>query len=386
MGTSTVETDSADRRPLSDARSRRRRIVRVVVIIVIATGVIVTVAGVFDRHRGGSRPAVDNAAATSVATVQRRTLSTQTQFNGTLGYAGSYTVLGQRSGTVTWLPRPGQVIRNGQVLYEVDGAPIVLLHGSVPAYRALAPGATAADVTGRDVAQLNDDLVTLGYVPKAEVDAAWNEFSWATTLGVQKLQKRLGVAQTGRLTRDAVVFLPTAARVTTVNAILGGPVSGPVLTATSNARTVRVALAAAEQSEVKAGDQVTITLPDNSTTPGSVTSVGTAATVSANGGSGNSGPVVRVTIALTFPAATSALDQAPVLVSITDQTVSHVLAVPVTALLALAGGGFAVEVVATDGTHHLEAVTPGLFDDAAGRVQVSGSDLASGQSVVVPGS
>ena len=104
----------------------------VVVIIVIAAGVIVAVAGVFDRNREGSGPAVDNRAATSVATVQRRTLSTQTQFNGTLGYAGSYTVLGRGPGTVTWLPRPGQVIRNGQVLYEVDGAPIVLLHGSVP--------------------------------------------------------------------------------------------------------------------------------------------------------------------------------------------------------------------------------------------------------------
>ena len=74
------------------------------------------------------------------------------------------------------------------------------------------------------------------------------------------------------------------------------------------------------------------------------------------------------------------------LVSITDRTVPNVLAVPVTALLALAGGGYAVEVVADDGTHHLEAVTPGLFDDAAGRVQVSGSELAAGQRVVVPGS
>jgi hypothetical protein len=357
--------------------------------ILIVAGVIVAGGGVFDRNRDGSGSPVDNGAPTSLATVQRRTLSTQTQLNGALGYAGSYTAFGQGRGTVTWLPRPGQVIRNGQVLYEVDGSPIVLLAGSVPAYRSLAAGETSADVTGTDVAQLNHDLVTLGYLPRAEVAGPWSEFSWATKLGVQKLQKRLGMAQTGRLTRGEVVFLPTAARVTTLDTILGAPVRGPVLTATSTARIVSVSVAAGEQSAVKAGDRVTITLPDNRRTPGTVTSVGaTTASAdgsSANGGSSNSGPVVPVTIALNAPGTTPEVDQAPVLVSITNRTVSRVLAVPVTALLALAGGGYAVEVVATDGTHHLEAVTPGLFDDAAGLVQVAGSALAAGQQVVVPG-
>jgi hypothetical protein len=44
-----------------------------------------------------------------------------------------------------------------------------------------------------------------------------------------------------------------------------------------------------------------------------------------------------------------------------------------------------VEIVAGDGTHHLVPVTPGLFDDAAGMVQVSGPSLAAGQRVVVAG-
>jgi hypothetical protein len=387
MGTSAAETEGVQPRSARGIAPSRRRTVLVVVIILVAAGVIVAIAGSFDRNGVGGRSVVDNGTTTSVATVQRRTIATQTQFNGTLSYAGSYTVLGGGPGTVTWLPRPGQVIRNGQVLYEVDGAPVVLLRGSVPTYRALAAGATAADVTGQDVAQLNHDLVTLGYVPKADVDRAWNEFSWATTLGVRTLQRRLGMAQTGRLARVAVVFLPTAARVARLSTVLGAPVRGPVLTATSTVRTVRVALAADEQSEVKAGDRVTITLPNNRTTAGTVSSVGPIADAeSPTGGSSSSGPVLPVTIALNDPAATAELDQAPVLVSITDQTVSHVLAVPVTALLALASGGYAVEVVATDGTHHLEAATPGLFDDATGQVQVSGSGLATGQHVVVPGS
>jgi hypothetical protein len=366
-------------------RRRRRWVIAAVVLVLLAAGALV-VGGVFDGD-GGSSGSSDNGSATSLATVTRRSLSAQTQVNGTLGYAGSYTVLGRAHGTVTWLPAVGRVIRQGQVLYRVDGAPVVLLYGSTPAYRALAEGATAAEATGADVAQLNHDLVALGYVDSAGVDSAWDEFNWATKAGVEKLQKHLGVDQTGKLSLGDVVFLPTAGRVTTVQATLGAPATGPVLQASSTARTVSVALDADLQSEVKAGDRVTITLPDGSTTPGTVTSVGKVATApSNNSGGSDSGPTLPVTIRPTNPTATGSLDQAPVLVAITERTVHNVLAVPVNALLALAGGGYAVEVADADGTRHLVPVSPGLFDDAAGLVQVTGSGLAAGQRVVVPAS
>ena len=196
--------------------------------------------------------------------------------------------------------------------------------------------------------------------------------------------------QTGGLDLGDVVFLPTAARVTTVLASLGGQATGPVMTASSTARVVSVALDADLQSEVRPGDRVTITLPDNSTTPGLVTSVGKVATISSGGsggpgnpgGAGGSTPTVPVTIRPTDLRASGSLDQAPVVVAITNQTVHNVLVVPVTALLALPGGGYAVEVAAADGAHRLVRVIPGLFDDAAGLVQVSGSGLMAGQRVV----
>src|SRR5262249_40389535 len=153
------------------------------------------------------------------------------------------------------------------------------------------------------------------------------------------------------------------------------------------------AVDAAQQSEVKVGDPVTITLPDNSTTPGHVSYVGTVATVpSSNGGGGGGGgggdgsgtPTIEVDVVPTDPAATGRLDQAPVNVSITTGSVQNALVVPVNALLALAGGGYAVEEVGADGGHHLVGVQLGLFDDADGMVQVSGSGLAGGQRVVVP--
>ncbi|MBU6515939.1 MAG: peptidoglycan-binding protein, partial [Acidobacteria bacterium] len=64
--------------------------------------------------------------------------------------------------------------------------------------------------------------------------------------------------------------------------------------------------------------------------------------------------------------------------------VHGVLVVPVDALLAQSSNGYAVEVVGVNGIHHLVPVTLGLFDDADGMVQVSGTGLAVGQRVVVP--
>jgi hypothetical protein len=346
--------------------------VMVLVGIAVATNSLLRGA----RSSAGSG---DNAATTSLAAVTRGSLAKQLQINGTLGYAGSYAVLGQAHGTVTWLPGVGQVISQNSVLYTVDGEPVVLLYGATPAYRALTSG-----VKGRDVAQLNRDLVALGYATKSDVDS--DRFTWATKAGVKKLQAHLGVRQSGALALGDVVFLPTAARVTALQTTLGGPAAGPVLQASSTVPTVSVALAADLQSEVAVGDKVTITLPDGKTTTGTVASVGKVAVVSGNPGGSVTRPAVPVLIKPTDARATSGLDQAPVLVAITTATVRDALAVPVYALLAQSGGGYAVEVADAEGTRHLVTVSPGLFDDATGLVQVTGSGLAEGQHVVVPAS
>ena len=104
------------------------------------------------------------------------------------------------------------------------------------------PGAPlAGGVTGPDVSQLNHDLVALGDANRADVAAlGWDYFSWATAAGVQKLQSALGVAfPSGWLPLGSVVFEPRALRVS----------------------------------------QVAVTLPDGTTTPGVVSSVGTVAAV-----------------------------------------------------------------------------------------------------------
>jgi hypothetical protein len=272
----------------------------------------------------------------------------------------------------------------GQPLYSIDGTPVVLLYGSVPAYRGLTEG-----MSGADVRQLNADLVTLGETTTAALDPNSDTFSWATAVALGRLQAALGVERTGSLALGQAVFAPTAARITAVSATLGGqaPVGASIVQASSTSRQIVVQLDAAQQSEVQAGDRVTITLPGNRTTTGIVSAVGTVATApAAAAGSPDATPRIEVDITPSDPTATGTLDQAPVLVSITTASVTDALVVPVAALLAVAEGGYAVETVDASHVHHLTPVTPGLFDDADGLVQVTGAGLAAGQSVVVPSS
>lgn len=367
-------------------RPRRpgRRLIAGIAVLLLLVGLTVALTISLGGGGGSNGGAVDNGSATSLANVKRRSLSSQTQVDATLGYAGSYRIVNQARGTITYLPAVGKVVRQGEVLYRVDGTPVVLLYGSVPVYRRLAKG-----TSGADVKQLNADLVALGYATSAELDPDSDAFGASTKAALKKLQADLGLAETGTLALGQAVFLPGAARISVVSATLGsgaGP-GAPVLQATSTRRLVTIALDAAQQSEVKVGDRVTITLPDNRTTPGVVSSVGTVATTpTSDSADSNSSPTVDVQVTPTHPAATGRLDQAPVSVSITTDSVKNALVVPVNALLALAGGGYAVEEVKPGGVHRLVPVELGLFDDAEGLVQVSGRGLHAGQRIVVPAS
>jgi hypothetical protein len=328
---------------------------------------------------GSPGAAGQGAPAPATQAVTRQDIAATTPVNATLGFAGSYAVTGQGGGKLTWLPPAGRVIRQGQALYKTDNnSPVVLLHGRVPAWRPLHEG-----VTGQDVTQLNHDLVALGDADRADIAAlGWNYFSWQTKAGVAKLQSALGIpSPSGALPLGRVVFEPSALRVSQVTGGLGGPASGPVLAATTDRHVVTIPLDAAQQSQVTAGDRVTVTLPDGTSTPGVVSSVGA---VAARSGSGqNATTTIPVTVRLTHPEAAGILDQAPVTVNITTASVHDALVVPVGALLARSSGGYAVEVAGPRDTRRLVPVTPGIFDDTVGLVQVTGA-LAPGQRVVVP--
>ena len=368
--------------------------------VIVAAGVVVAATAGF-ASRGilvANAPRAALAASVPVATVDvvRTDVSARQVVAGTLGYAGAYAVGNELpSGIISWLPAPGQVVHRGQTLYQVAGQPVTLLYGPVPAYRDFGPGMTP----GPDVRELQRNLTALGFDP----GPADGTFGWATQAAVERWQRSQGQPMTGTVTLGTIAFLPGPLRVTTTPAPAGtlAATGTTVLSGTSDTPVVSTWLTVGGPVP-RPGDPVLVTLPDGTTTiPGTVATVGQVASVpdaSAGGGTGadgtqaggssagaggsasaSSGAVFPVTITIAEPQVPDGLDQAPVQVAITQQRDRNVLAVPVTALLALASGGYAVQ--ADDRAHQVIPVTTGLFDDATGLVEVSGPGLTAGLPV-----
>ncbi|REE96988.1 HlyD family efflux transporter periplasmic adaptor subunit [Thermomonospora umbrina] len=365
--------------PRGRARRRRRRALAVITAVLVASGAAaVAIAGPFEEpvKSAGTR----SVAPTGEAEVTRGRLTARTSVSGTLGYVGGYTAVNQATGTFSRLPKPGRVIGQGGALYWVDGKPVILLRGSATSmYRDLKQG-----MTGADVRQLNAALLALGYGPRYGLSSQSMTYGWATTYAVKQLQDDLGVKEDGMFPKGQAVFLPRESiRVTKVHVSPGAVAAPgtPVLEGGSTTRQVTVEIDASLQSKVKKGDKVEITLPDQKTVPGRVTSVGTVARTAEKGGA-----TITVRITPDDPKATGRLDQAPVGVSILTDSVDDALAVPVNALLALLDGGYGIEVIEPSGARTLVPVTLGLFDTTAGMVQISGKGVAAGRRVVVPAS
>jgi Putative peptidoglycan binding domain len=271
----------------------------------------------------------------------------------------------------------------------VDGTPVILFYGGTPPWRPLYAGVTP----GRDVAQLNRNLIALGYgAGLGDSDC----FTGATVYAVDRWQAARGLPVTGTVPLGEVAYAPGPLRVTGVTPALGAvpQPGGPLLTATSMVPVVTAAVPVGQEYLLRAGEPVTVTLPDGTTTtPGVIASVSTVATAASAGDStagpgpgpggsfGGSEATVAVTVRLIHPGAAGHLDQAPVNVSIVTAQARGVLAVPISALVALAGGGYAVEVV-HGSVRTLTAVRTGLF--SATLIQVSGAGLGVGTNVEVP--
>ncbi|MEV5749839.1 hypothetical protein AB0L00_18620 [Actinoallomurus sp. NPDC052308] len=364
-------------------RRKRRGLLGGVAVVAAGGGLVLAVTGLYGDDGKSTTRAGDG---TALAAVQEGPLSSQVDQSGTLSYSAGtdgipYSVVNQASGIYTWVPAAGTQVDCGETLYKVSEKPVILICGSTPAYRNLAAGDD-----GKDVRALNKTLVNGGYADRSELDPGSDHFGAATAAALAKLQDKRGADVTGRLNLGQAVFLPGPLRVGKVMAVNGtGAGKGrPVMAASSNRREVTVKLDASQQSEVKEGDQAQITLPDNRITSGVVRRIGTVATSSGKDGSDSGSATIPVYITLKHPKDAGTLDQAPVQVQITTDGVEHALIVPVTALIGRAGGGYAVEVAAGDrGQTRIVPVTLGLFDDANGRVQVSGA-LSANDRVVVP--
>lgn len=311
-----------------------------------------------------------STAAPATATVTRTDLVSTTTANGELGY-GATTPLGARtSGTLTWVAPVGSTVANGQTLYAVDTRPVVRLAGTLPAWRDLGPATT----DGVDVRQLEQALVDLGHAAGLglTVDDDWTA---ATTTAVRRWQTALGVTATGTVQLGDVVFTPADVRVAEHLVELGARVDpgAPVLAVGGTGRVVTVALRTSQAALAPVGGTAHLTLPDGTSADGTVT---TAEVVTVE-----DQQQLVLTVTPTGAVLDALAEGTPVTVGLDRTVATDVLAVPVTALVALSGGGYGVEVVQPDGGTAYVPVTTGAF--AGTSVEVSGGDVAEGDEVVV---
>jgi multidrug efflux system membrane fusion protein len=310
---------------------------------------LVTAAAVVARGDGGEE-GDDGEPATTEVPVEVRDLVLTDDYEGELGFGEADALAAGRSGVVTAVAAAGATLRQGDVVYRLDLQPTVLLHGEVPAFRDLAAGVDP----GADVTQLEQALVELGFGEGVTVDA---EFTEATADAVEEWEESLGRADPdGTVSLGDVVFAPTDLRVAQVTAEQGSQVEAgtDVVEATGTAQVVTLALTVDEVAEVEAGTPVTVELPDGTEATGTIAEVATEpssddATDAGGGGStgdeGDGEETYAVTVTLDDPALAGGIDSGTVGVTVERSRTEDATAVPVTALLALTEGGYALQVV-----------------------------------------
>jgi peptidoglycan hydrolase-like protein with peptidoglycan-binding domain len=332
---------------------------------VVFLGGAIAGAGLLTSEPAAGQPAANSALPPATAQITRTTLVETRTESGTLGYGDPVPARARGTGTLTWIAAEGATVLRGEPLFKVDERPIVVFYGTVPMYRTL-----SNHFGGADVWQLQENLLELGYTGFA----ADGIYTQATAAAVLAWQADLGLSQTGMVEPSQVVFTPGPVRIAEHVAGVGdllGSDNAHILNYTDTTRIVTVALNVVEQALAVEGSAVTVTLPDDRTVEGVIAEVGTVVTAEE----------FAVTVTIADQDALGTLEAAPVDVEFVSATREDVLAVPVAALLALAEGGYGVEIVEGN-TTRIVAVKTGLF--ANGLVEVSGEAIAEGMMVGVP--
>jgi peptidoglycan hydrolase-like protein with peptidoglycan-binding domain len=284
--------------------------------------------------------------------------------------------------TITAITAAGQQLAAGDVMFAIDGQPAVLMLGAEAAYRDLDDGVD----DGPDVAQLEQNLTTLGFTADGDI-VVDEHFDTATTAAVDAWQESLGVEATGTVELGDVVFLPDPVTVVTVSGTVGAAVDpGAHLLDVAADTLVAVAdVPVRELGEVTEGSGATVTLADGTSVPGTVLTVGDQATRPADAPIAES--TVEITVQLDATDSPAAVDFAAVTVAVTTATRSGVLTVPVAAIVDGGEGRTAVLVPTDDGdgdngeAHELVVFEPGL--SAGGYVEVADDSLAEGATVLL---
>jgi multidrug efflux system membrane fusion protein len=292
---------------------------------------------------------------------------------GRLRYRDPTVVYTAAGGVITLLPDEGTTVARGETLFELNGAPVVLFYGDRPAWRTLADGTAE----GSDVRQLEDNLSELGFDPDGDLTID-EDYTDVTAGIVEDWQAELGLAETGIVELGRIIFSTGPLRIgrwLTETGATTGP-GAPVFEVSGTEREIVVQLAIDQRELVVRGDTATIVLPDDLETPGTITSISNVALADPQTGR----QTVEMTVAFDDPGDAAAFEQAAVNVEVVSEQVLDALLAPVEAVLALAEGGYAIEVVEGDASR-LVAVQLGKFAD--GLVEITG-EVQEGDLVAIP--
>ena len=272
----------------------------------------------------------------------------------------------------------------------------VLMFGDSPAWREFQNGMTP----GEDIRQLEENLVALGHGSFESLIIDQN-FDTETADAIRQMQVDLGLTATGEIAFRDVIFLPGTSVVESSSSYpsLGATITpsstlvslfsiervetqivqdGNIWTTAESLQRVITTIEVADQRLIDVGSEVRIELPDESIVTGAVIEIGSIAVVPQGG---QNDPYLEVTVAIDGDVNLYEWTGAPVTASITKNLAEGVLSVPVTSLLALLGGGYALEVIEPTSTR-LVPVDAGVYAD--GWVEVTGLGLEAGIEVVTP--
>ncbi len=352
-------------RPSDHSPTPRRWPVLLVGLTLGAGGALAAQKWLVSADDAGATTSEEAALSTVEATVTD--LIEEVEWDGVLDYTGQTSINGT-GGTITGIVDPGSLLERGDVIVEVDAAPVVALYGEVPLYRTMRNGDT-----GVDVLQLETNLVALGYDPDGTVTVD-ETFTYNTELMVDRWQEDLGIEATGGVEVGDAIMLDGPV-VVVASPVVGSAASGSIVTlAPQSGLTVTVPVAVADADEWAVGDTVTVILADESEHEGEVVEVGTEITTDQDGST------LDISIDLADDAV--GLLEGPVVVRTTGEQILDATVVPTRALVALAEGGFAVEKSDGAGTTELVGVEIGSFDD--GLVELTSGDVSPGDLIVVP--
>lgn len=340
---------------------------RLLVAAAVAAWVITSAALIVTHHPAAPPANADVNPATWVPAA-RQDLERRLVLNGDLGYGDRRTTRALIAGTVTSAPSSGTLLEAGTAPISVDGQPVILLDGAVPAWRSISWGATGSDVT-----QLQHNLRTLGYDPDLEITGT---FSTATSVALRKLQKHLNIKATGQIDLGQVVFAPTP-RILTNAAALGSILTpgASLLETTSNVRAVNIEADPGDAMTLQPGQEATVQLPDGSTAKAVVAAI--SKTVQSQPSQSDASTSNRTqSVVLRLTTQISRLDSTPVTATVTISRIPNALVVPVTALRARPGGGYVVDT--RNGPISVDVTT---YSD--GLVALAGDQLTVGTEVQV---